>query len=73
MTTKMEPDAVPLTHMEAAEWADSLAGDIDYEAALMIADELGHATASAHSGAVMLTNARRMRDALVAAARETRH
>ena len=73
MTTTTEPDAVPLTRMEAADWAASLVCEIDYEAALAIADELAHAALSAHCGAVMLTNAHRMRDALLTAVRQRRH
>ena len=40
---------------------------------MTIADELGHAAMSAQCGGVALTNARRMRDALLTAARQRRH
>ena len=73
MVTTVEFDAVPVTPMEAAAWAASLACEIDYEAAMTIADELGHAAMSAQCGGVALTNAQRMRDALLTATRQRRH
>ena len=68
-------DQEPVTRAQARIWAESLSRDSNYEDALAIADALSVTGCGAYRGRWPLSarNARLLRDALLGAARRSRH